>query len=201
MCAAALVWRSTEVQLKTELDQPMAAGVFYFKNAGDHAVRILSLTPSCDCLQPALKQNVYAPGEAGEIRVEFSLGGRAGRQEKNIAVLTSDDAPNAPTVLKMIVDIPEPVVLQPRFLFWRLGEDPAAKDIEIIIAEPAKTTLGDAQCATAGFSVQLESAGSAGHHRLRIKPIDTKQLLQATIRLNATVNGQPRVFVLYAAVK
>lgn len=34
-----------------------------------------------------------------------------------------------------------------------------------------------------------------------ISPIDTSNLGQSTIRLNATVNGEPRIFVLVAGVK
>ena len=44
-----------------------------------------------------------------------------GRQEKVIAVTTSESLDH-PTFLRLILDIPRAVVLQPEFGFWKVGE-------------------------------------------------------------------------------
>ena len=140
------------------------------------------------------------PGEAGEIRAEFMIGGRRGQQEKLITV-TTDEAPAKPTNLKLIVDIPEAVAIRPRFLHWKMGDDPEEKIFEITLADPAKVTMRDAQCVNSVFEVELDPGAKPGDLRLRVRPADTARIAQATIRLSATVAGQSRVFVLYAAVR
>ena len=67
---AALEWKTTDLQLKTEVGQEQAVAVFPFRNRGDKPVRIISVDPSCSCMAAEPGKEVYAPGEAGEIRVD-----------------------------------------------------------------------------------------------------------------------------------
>lgn len=200
--AQALTWESSVHEVTAGETQKSMTAAFRFRNAGSKPVRITSLMPSCDCLSANTKpaNEAIAPGESGELRVEFALGGRAGRQEKTITV-TTDDAPDTPTVLRLIVDIPEPVAISPRFVFWRVGEPAAEKTIEITLADPEKAKPGEVLCPEAAFNVRLEPGSSPNKFRLLIRPAGTAKPVQAPIRLSATVDGQQRVYVLYAAVK
>ena len=200
--AQALTWESSVHEVTVDGNQESVTTTFRFRNAGGKPVRIISLRPSCDCLSANTKppNEVIAQGESGELRVEFALGGRAGRQEKTITV-TTDDAPNAPTVLRLIVDIPEPVAISPKFIFWRVGEPAAEQAIEITLADPEKAKLGEVLCPEAAFTARLEPGSSPNKFRVLIRPAGTAKPVQAPIRLSAVVDGQPRVYVLYAAVK
>ncbi len=78
---------------------------------------------------------VHAPGESGEIRVDLSLTGFVGRVHRTLAV-TTDDPSGRFTDLTMTIDIPEWVTITPRFLFWRVGDSPDEKTVDISIVRP-----------------------------------------------------------------
>jgi len=115
---AALEWQTAVIHLHAALGQEQVVGVYPFRNTGARPVRILSVLPNCGCITATLSKEVYAPGEFGEIRVGFSFAGSVGQQVKTISV-SADDAADHATILTLTVDIPEAVVLTPRFLFWR----------------------------------------------------------------------------------
>lgn len=186
--AEALTWQTVWRTVVAENGQTMVALGFPFKNTGSQSVRIVSLVPSCDCLSPKLDKQTFAPGESGELNVEFSVGGRAGRQEKTITV-TTDAVADSATVLKLIVDIPEPVGISPRFVYWRTGETDKEKVLEVTLAEPNRDAVGEVKCAEPAFDVRLEPGTESGRHRVFIRPIDTSKPVQAPIRLTAVVNS------------
>ena len=195
-----LDWPVRAIELKADPAKGTCAAVFPFKNTGDKMVVITSVVPSCDCLSPKLAKEFITPGESGELPVTFALAGRSGRSTQTITV-TTDDMPQAPVVLQLIVDIPEPVALSARSIFWRVGEPAGEKLIEVIFAEPDKSTLGGVQCAEKSFVIRLEPGTAPGRHRILIRPTDTATLAQATVRLAATVDGRPRILILQVGVK
>lgn len=198
--AEAVTWASMQREISVKNGQAMIALGFPFKNTGTTPVRITAVIPSCDCLTPRLEKRIFAPGELGEVLVEFALGGRAGRQEKSVTII-SDDAPDSPTVLRLVVDILEPVAISPKFVFWRVGEPAAEKSIEVTLVEPSTDSVGSVQCAESAFVARTESGKDPGQHRVFIRPIDTTKSVQAPIRLTAVVNGHMKVYVIVAAVK
>jgi hypothetical protein len=75
-----------------------------------------SLPPTCDGLSAAVRKESFAPGQTGTVRVEFTVGGRSGRQEKSVSV-TTDDPADQPVTVWLVVDIPEPGAMDPTALF------------------------------------------------------------------------------------
>ena len=198
-CLAALEWKTTDLQLEAGIGQEQAVAIFPFRNGGDRPVRIVSLDPSCSCMAAEPDKELYAPGESGEIRVELALAGYVGRLRRSLAVET-DDPDQKFAELTLTVDIPEAVAITPRFLYWQVGERPEEKSLEIVVAEPAKTTIDGYECGNPQFNVQLRS-GPAGHYRLLVKPVDAQQPADAAIHLQAVVGGRAQVYVIYVAVK
>lgn len=198
-CLGALVWGTKDLALKTAVGQQTAEAVFPFRNAGDRPVRILSLDPSCGCMVAEPGKWVYAPGESGEIRVQMALAGYVGHLRRSVAVET-DDAAEKYFELTLTLDIPEPVAIAPRFLFWRVGDPVDEKSLEITIAEPAKTSLGGFECDRPAFTAQLQPVAS-GRYRLAVKPANTRQPVESAIRLKAEIGGKPQVYIIYVAVK
>jgi Protein of unknown function (DUF1573) len=197
--AAALEWKTTHLALKTEIGQEQAVAIFPFRNAGDKPVRIIALNPSCSCMAAEPGKELYAPGESGEIRVELALIGYVGHLQRSVAVET-DDPGHRFTDLTLTVDIPEPVALTPRFLFWRVGDQPEEKSLEIVVAEPAKTTISGIECDSARFAARL-SPGSAGRYRLLVKPADAQQPADAAIHVKTVIGGRAQDYIVYVAVK
>lgn len=197
--AAALEWKTTDMALKTEIGQEQAVATFSFRNAGDKPVRIIALDPSCSCMAAEPGKELYAPGESGEIRVELALAGYVGHLRRSVAVET-DDPEHRFTDLTLTVDIPEPVAITPRFLFWRVGDPPEEKSLEIVVAEPAKTTISGIECESPRFSARL-SAGAGGHYRLLVRPADIRQPADAAIHVKAVIGGRAQDYIVYVAVK
>jgi hypothetical protein len=196
---AALEWKTTDLQLKTEVGQEQAVAVFPFRNRGNQPVHIISVDPSCSCMAAEPGKEVYAPGETGEIRVEIALAGYVGRLRRSIAVET-DDATSRFAELTLTVDIPEPVVINPRFLFWQIGDQPEEKSLEIVVTDPKRTVFGEIECSSPLFHARLLPQ-PAGGYRLAVEPADLRQPAEAIIRLPVTIGGRPQVRLVYVAVK
>jgi hypothetical protein len=187
---AALEWKTTDLELKTEVGQEQAVTVFPFRNRGDKPVRIISVDPSCSCMAAEPGKEVYAPGETGEIRVEVALAGYVGRLRRSVAVET-DDVTGKFTELILTVDIPEPVVINPQ---------PEEKSLEIVVTEPEKTVFGEIECSSPLFHARLLPR-PAGGYRLTVEPADLRQPAEAIIHLPVTIAGRPQVRLVYVAVK
>lgn len=196
---AAVEWDNTSAIVYAAPMQEVANVVFYLRNTGAQAVSIARVRPNCDCVSATAMRNEVAPGETGNIAVRFALGGRIGRQEKTVAVVLVDETERQ-VELRLIVEIPEPVAVTPRFVYWRVGEAAEFKVVTIALADDS-ARLGAITCADERFAVRLVSTSDARRWHALVKPIDTTSVRQAVVRLTAVVAGQQRVVVLYAAVK
>ena len=198
-CPAALEWETTDLKLVARPGQPSMNVVFPFRNIGGKPVRILSLDSSCGCMSAVPAKAVCAPGESDEIRVELILTGYSGRVRRSVAVST-DDADGKYAELTMTVEIPELVAITPRFLFWRVGDQPEEKAAEVVVNDPKSTAVDGIECNNPHFQAQL-SPDKPGMFRLAVRPADTRGPDEAVLHLNVIAGGRPQTFVIYAAVK
>lgn len=134
-----LHWDVLEQEQKAKPGDLEATAKFHFINTGPSTIKIVNVGTSCECTTAALAQDEFAPGEAGDIEAWFEFGSYVGHQEKMIEVTTSD-SPRKPTLLRWIVEIPQAVILEPEFLFWKAGEPLDPKKFRVAIGEgfPAK---------------------------------------------------------------
>lgn len=72
-------------------DEKPLEHIFKFTNTSDRTITIKSVTATCGCTVPQLAKKVYAPGEAGEIKVQFNPTNRRGPQQKGVTVTLEDD--------------------------------------------------------------------------------------------------------------
>lgn len=77
---------------------------------------------------------------------------------------------------------------------------PTEKSFDIVLVDTL-ARLDEIVCADAGFTARLAPTSNARRWRAMVAPIDTGKIRQAVVRLTAVIGGQPRVFVLHAAVK
>jgi len=66
-------------------------GEFKFTNKGKGLLRMGKINSSCGCTVPKLTKLEYAPGESGEIKVEYSPGKSVGEAKKTLTVATNDE--------------------------------------------------------------------------------------------------------------
>lgn len=60
--------------------------VFKFTNTGDEPLVIKNAKGSCGCTVPQWPKEPIAPGEGGEIKVEFKSAGKSGIQSKKVTI-------------------------------------------------------------------------------------------------------------------
>lgn len=193
-------WSATTAELKAEHRQEKVATEFAFRNDGPRALRFVSLQPSCDCTTAAASKAVFAPGEAGVVSVEFTVGSRLGRQEKFVTV-TTDDPAEPPVNLKLVIDIPEPVAISARQLFWAKDAPAEAQAIVITVANPEKSTVTSAECADERFTTTVEPGPTKGSYHLIVRPTTTAMLAQAAVRVTTVIAGHPQVSVVVVGVR
>lgn len=76
---------------------------FTFTNTGNEPLLITKAEGSCGCTVPEYPKHPIAPGETGELRVQYQPGKQEGRQNKTVTV-TANTEP-AQTVLNIMADV------------------------------------------------------------------------------------------------
>lgn len=71
-------------------DEKVVEHRFKFTNSGQGNLEIVNLNGSCGCTVPQLEKKTYAPGESGEILVQYNPSNRRGKQHTNVTVTTND---------------------------------------------------------------------------------------------------------------
>ncbi len=189
-CLGALTWASTRAALAAVSGDKEVVAVFKFRNAGPSPVTVTSLTTSCHCTTAEIAKNTFAPGEAGEVRVVFTLGPRSGPQEKTITVAT-DDRPSDPAVLTLDVDIREVVSCEPRLVVWRRGEADTEKPVEIAAGASESILAVSASPESPAVASRLETLEAGRRYRLWLKPASTAQPVVVGVACTVRVAGRP----------
>ncbi len=73
-------------------DSKVVSHTFKFTNTGTETLTIVQAKGSCGCTVPDLRKKDYAPGESGELAVQFNPHNRRGAQHTTVTVSTNDAA-------------------------------------------------------------------------------------------------------------
>ncbi len=79
---------------------------FTFKNTGNEPLVLSNVKPSCGCTTPSWTRDPVAPGEEGEILVEFDSKGKSGKQTKTVTITANTDP--ATTTITITGEITKP---------------------------------------------------------------------------------------------
>ena len=169
---AGLTWSNTEVKIAIQLTDETATGGYQFKNETTKDITITDTKSSCGCTTAKLDKKTYAPGESGKIVAHFDIGGRVGPQHKTITV-TTDDAPNKPTVLELSVDIPDPIEPMKPLLIWKIGDNPSEQIFTIKAKDGFKIHIKDIRCSNAFFTAKIDSAKDGSVYNIAVTPVKT----------------------------
>jgi hypothetical protein len=195
-----LQWSAKTITRQAGVGDKVVEVVYPFRNAGTVPVKILSVNSRCGCTTAGLAKDDYAPGESGEIKVVFDLGDRSGYQEKPIWVTTSD-RPSEAVELKLIVDIPQWLTIEPRLVCWEVGGSAEEKCVTLTVHPAAKVEISRIQATSDKVAHRLETVPSLGY-RLYLKPVGTANKFKATFLIRAGLPGQvPRTFMVFAQVR
>ncbi len=173
---------------------------FVIRNAGDLALQIFNLRPTCGCLVPKFTERTIPPGHTATVTVHFIARGRQGPQSKVLFIESNDPAqPSFP--LRMEGQIIDPVELKPSLLFFgRLAANSCSTGT-LTVSAIGTNLLGSvsAQIDSPAFVVSVAHPASSKtvHLTVATKPPLPEGLTRATLRINT---GCPRMPVLTTVV-
>ena len=196
-----LTWENPEQTFNSKPQDESVVAKYRFTNTGKQSLKIENVKTSCGCTTAALTKTEYAPGESGEIEAKFVFSGRTGRQEKAITVSTSA-APQQPTILRLVVNIEEPVKIQPEVVLWRVGDQPEPKTIHVAVADDSPTKIVSVTSDNPSVEVQTTEVKPGKEYEVQVTPANVNQPATATlmIRTDYPLNN-PETRYAYARIK
>ena len=132
-----LKWDQTNVDIpvpKNPLTIPTKfSAEFHFTNNGKEPITIDTIKTSCHCTVGTVSKNIFAPGESGDLHVEFTPGEQVGSQTKKISVFMAGNP--KPDALTIHADLPTWLEIDPVVVNWEIGEKPTPKTIHLKVPE------------------------------------------------------------------
>jgi len=174
---------------------------FTFRNTGQSPVTIKSLRPSCGCTTARLDKKTYAPGEQGEVVARFALGGRKGMHRVIVNVLTAEN-PKEPAVLDLRVYIHDPVTIVPALVYWRTGESPAAKTVQVNAEAAEPVHVKSVTSSNPRVTAALQVVKPGAQYIVSVAPADTAQKESAEISVQTDFPADsPQTYTIHARIK
>jgi hypothetical protein len=195
-----LRWQTRRQSFEPPAGQPKVVAEYPFTNDTDHLITIQSVRTSCGCTTASLDKKAYKPGEKGKITAVFTVGDRQGRQDKTIFVQT-DDPKESTVLLRMEIDLPQAFLFSSHGVYWRQGEPPSPKTLEMAVAQKQPVKVLSAKALGEGFDVELKEVVAGRVYRLVVTPKQTSHSQHVMIELTTDLPKGPRQSPrLYAAV-
>jgi hypothetical protein len=192
---AELKWEQTAVELHPAATDKQAIGHFKYQNTGKTPVRFKSVHASCGCTTAQTQKEEVPPGGKGEITATFNIGDRTGTQVKTVTVET-DEATNQKTVLTLKAEIPQQLEVTPNFVFWKQGDKPDSKTINVKVGKDFNVKHIKVTSATPSFEAKVEEAGN-GQFKINVKPQDTSKPVASML----TIQAEDSQKVFYATAR
>lgn len=190
---AELEWRERLVRLDPAVGVFHARAEFSCVNRGSAPVRVVEVRSGCGCTVTGMDREVIQPGETARLQAVFEAGERRGLQAVTITVLTAGPAA-VRHELTLEVALKDVVSASPRALVWRLGDDPAAKNLQIMPA--AGFEFVGAASLSPEFAVEVVGR-MPGSVQLRVTPRDTWAKRDGAIRLQVTAGTARPIDTLF----
>lgn len=192
---AELKWEQTSIEVHPTATDKQAVGHFKYQNPGKTPVKFKSVHASCGCTTAQTQKDEVPPGGTGEITATFNIGDRTGTQVKTVTVET-DETPNSKTVLTLKTIIPQPLEINPTFVFWKQGEKPDPKSIMVKAGKDFNIKHIKVTSSTPEFETKVEDKGN-GEFKVNVQPKDTNQQVATTL----TIQPEDSQKVFYATAR
>lgn len=188
---AEIEWTQKRLVLEPAVGAQQAEGFFEFTNRGKAPVKIVDVESSCGCTVAAQDQQVVEPGAKGRIRAQYHVADREGKQTVNVTVNTLE--PEARRHELMVeVNIPQFAHIVPRLLYWRVGEEVVAKQLQLSLFGGFK--LVSAESASADFAVKIDKQ-EGDEAALSVTPRDLWAKRTGSIKVKLAQPGKEPVEV------
>src|SRR6478736_6782457 len=192
---AELKFDKTELELHPTPADKQAVGHFTYLNTGKQPVHFKGVHASCGCTTAQTQKDIVQPGEKGEITATFNIGDRTGTQVKTVSVET-DEATNQKTTLTLKAEIPQQLEITPNFVFWKQGDKPDTKTINVKVGKDFSVKHIKVTSSTPDFEAKVEEAGK-GEFKIDVKPQDTNKVVASML----TIQPEDSQKVFYATAR
>lgn len=197
---AKIVWSTQVEEIDATSLQESVSARFDFRVEGKKPVKIISIDSGCSCTVARDGLTEYAPGQQHSLTFDFTVGGRIGRQEREILIVT-DESPQ-PQKITLIVNIEELARLSTRLLVWKISESGEEKSVDLIFSRPNQSQLDTPKTDSNDFAIRVETSPERpGHVRIQVKPLDTSERRHGVIRIPVLVDDHPQTLSLFVAVR
>jgi hypothetical protein len=180
--AGPVTWENTKQRVQAEIGQTVVPVVFRFRNDGSAPVTFARVVPTCGCTVGELTRMTWQPGETGELTAQFRVGEFEGH--RTVTIRVGYAAPeNATDTLELEVDIESWAEVKPRLLWWRSGEAPEARRVEIAVSsrvDDARVEIVDD--ASGAFSLERQAGQGAGA-TIAVVPVSTEKAATSQVRV------------------
>src|SRR5947199_1420018 len=192
---AELKWEQTAIELRPAANDKQAIGHFKYQNTGSTPVHFKSCHASGGCTTAQSQKEEVPPGDKGEITATFNIGDHTGTQIKTVTVET-DEATNQKTVLTLKAEIPQQLDITPNFVFWKQGEKPDSKTINVKVGKDFTVKHIKVTSSTPDFQTKVEEAGN-GQFKINVKPQETNKVVASML----TIQAEDSQKVFYATAR
>jgi hypothetical protein len=196
-----LVWDTQSIQVVAESGEKEVRAQYHFRNVSNVPITITSVTTDCGCTTAELSKKNFGSTEAGDIDVAFSVGARIGVNEKTITV-TTDESNVQPVQLHLRVDVRTLFSVEPRMVWWAIGEKPEPKSIVIKSQTSRPIKVVAAKPPVPGVDVRIETVEPGKRYRVQFEPARTTALDTFRIELQVDVTGaSPQTIYAFALIR
>ena len=116
----------------------------------------------------------YASGESGVVRANFDMGNFSGEVDKGIMIWLKEDAPENPSIqLKIHVEIPLVVKVEPKTLKWEVGEQPESRTFQITMEEKKPIKILSVAASNPLFAYELKTLEEGKRYEIKVTPSAT----------------------------
>ena len=184
--ASTLVWDQTEVRIDMGPDEEEVRASFKVTNKGEKVVRIARVKSNCGCTNTILNKKILPPGESAEIVAIFSKGKRQGLNRNRLQVYL-DSQVDALVTLKMNVQIPALIEVQPQIVFWKPESPKSSLPVRLVMDERYIDQILQIDYDRSRLIVTQESDDpkNNGVLVLKVQPKDFSKLYRGTITVYA----------------
>jgi hypothetical protein len=194
-----LTWKDTTAELHAQVDSKELTAHFPFVNSGSAPVDIVKITTSCGCTVASTQTMHIAPGQSGEVTAVYEVANHAGQQKKTVAVTTSDQP--APTILTLVIQIPELLRIQPEFVIWQHNEDKSPKILTVDVLPDTSLDALTVRSSNPALAVELTPVIPGRQYQIRVTPARTDEGEFATLTIHAQAGDRQKTFRTYANVR
>ncbi|NNC88804.1 MAG: hypothetical protein HKN82_10140 [Akkermansiaceae bacterium] len=184
LASAQMIFATELVEIRAAPDAEVVEAEFPFK-VGALGATIAEYDAPCSCLEAQISDGgrlAWDPGTSGTVKGVFKLGTFKGTVDKVIVLRMEGET--VPSVkLTVRVEIPELVSVEPKTLFWNLGEPAVPQAFKLRMNGEKPLKIVDVSGTNEQFPFEMKTVKEGSEYELVVTPKSTEGRAFGLIRL------------------